>query len=263
LISIDFTRAANQNHAIKSSENINMRIGILQTGDAPEELQQQHGNYSNMFVRLLGQNHADFEFEVYRVLDGQVPDDVNLNDGWLITGSRFSAYGKQPWIPALKDFIREIVDAGLPLVGICFGHQIIAEALGGRVEKSDKGWGLGLDTYTLAPGSPIDGQEQITLNIFHQDQIVKLPPGAEIYASSDFCQYAGMVIGDQVLTIQAHPEFQTEFNRQLLEVRKTSVIPEALAHTAIEALDEQDAQQDSSRFGASISEFFKAHQIAS
>ncbi len=239
-----------------------MRIGILQTGDAPEELQQQHGNYSNMFIRLLGQNHADFEFEVYRVLDGQIPDDVNLNDGWLITGSRFSAYGKQPWIPALKSFIRNIVDAGLPLVGICFGHQIIAEALGGRVEKSDKGWGLGLDTYTLASGSPIDGKKQLTLNIFHQDQIVKLPPGAEIYASSDFCEYAGMVIGDQVLTIQAHPEFQADFNRQLLEVRKTSVIPEALAHRAIEELNEQDAQHDSNRYGANISEFFKAHRIA-
>jgi len=238
-----------------------MRIGILQTGDAPDELIEQHGNYNEMFERLLGQNHADFEFQVFRVLDGQLPDNVELNDGWLITGSRFSAYGKQPWIPALKDFIRQIVDAGQPLVGICFGHQIIAEALGGRVEKSDKGWGLGVDTYRLAPGASIDDQEQIMLNIFHQDQIVELPPGAEVYASSDFCEYAGMVIGDQVLTIQAHPEFRAEFNRQLLEARKTSVIPGDLANTAIEALREQDAQEDSDRFGAKLSDFFKSHRI--
>jgi GMP synthase-like glutamine amidotransferase len=239
-----------------------MKIGILQTGDVPEELLQQHGNYNNMFERLLGLTHAEFEFLVYRVIDGQIPDDVTDCNGWLITGSKFSVYGKQPWIPALKNLTRRIVDAGLPLAGICFGHQIIAEALGGRVEKSDKGWGLGFDTYTLTPGSPLDEQKQITLNIFHQDQIVELPPGAKVYASSDFCPYAGLVIGDQVLTIQAHPEFQTEFNRQLLEVRKSNVIPEDLAHTAIEELNQQDAQEDSDRFGIRLSEFFKSHRVS-
>lgn len=239
-----------------------MRIGILQTGDAPDELQSQHGNYSDMFVRLLGQNHAGFEFTIFRVIDGKIPDDVNLCDGWLITGSKFSAYGKQPWIPGLKAFIRQIVDAGLPLAGICFGHQIIAEALGGRVEKSDKGWGLGLDTYRIASGSPLGAQDKTTLNIFHQDQIVKLPPNAKVFAHSDFCQYAGLYIGNNVITIQAHPEFKMEFNRVLLEARKSTVIPEALAHTAIEELDAQNARTDSERFGASLSNFFLSRQIA-
>jgi GMP synthase-like glutamine amidotransferase len=239
-----------------------MIIGILQTGDVPGELLQQHGNYNNMFERLLGQTQADFEFQVYRVVDGQIPNDAGDCEGWLITGSKFSVYGKQTWVPALKNFIREIVDAKIPLVGICFGHQIIAEALGGRVEKSDKGWGLGFDTYTLAPGSSIDEQNQITLNIFHQDQIVELPPGAEVYASSNFCPYAGLLIGDRVLTIQAHPEFDTEFNRHLLEVRKTSVIPEPLAHKAIEALNEPAVLADSNRFGEWIVEFFKSLRVA-
>ncbi len=240
-----------------------MRIGILQTGDAPEELQDKHGNYNDMFVRLLGQNHAEFQFDVFRVIDSQIPHDVNLCDGWLITGSKFSAYGKQPWIPALKEFIRQIVAAGLPLIGICFGHQIIAEALGGRVEKSEKGWGLGLDTYSIAPGSALSALDHITLNIFHQDQIVKLPPNAEVFASSDFCQYAGLYIGDQVMTIQAHPEFKTEFNSELLEVRKTTVIPEAQAHTAIEELNGQKNQTDSDRFGVSLSDFFREALIKS
>ncbi len=239
-----------------------MRIGILQTGDAPEELQDQNGNYNDMFVRLLGQNDADFEFDVFRVIDGQIPDDANLCEGWLITGSKFSAYGKQPWIPGLKAFIRKIVDAGLPLVGICFGHQIIAEALGGRVEKSDKGWGLGLDTYTISPGSPLGRQDEITLNIFHQDQIVELPPGAEVFARSDFCEYAGLYIGEQIITVQAHPEFRTEFNRQLLTARKTSVIPEPLANKAIKELSKLETQTDSDRFGASLSDFFKSHRVA-
>lgn len=233
-----------------------MKIGILQTGDAPEELLQQHGNYNTMFERLLEPTHAGFEFLVYRVVDGRIPDDVTDCDGWLITGSKFSVYGKQPWIPALKTFIQKIASARIPLVGICFGHQIIAEALGGRVEKSDKGWGLGVDTYALIPGSPIDQQDQITLNIFHQDQIVALPPGAEVFASSGFCEYAGLVIGDQILTIQAHPEFSLDINRRLLEVRKSSVIPEALANDAIAVLANPDTISESDLFGAGIARFF-------
>jgi GMP synthase-like glutamine amidotransferase len=238
-----------------------MRIGILQTGDAPEELRDQHGNYNNMFVRLLGKNDVEFEFQVFRVVDSQIPDDVNLCDGWLITGSRFAAYGPQPWIPLLKDFILQIVDADLPLVGICFGHQIIAEALGGRVEKSDKGWGLGLDTYTLTADSPLGEQDKITLNVFHQDQIVELPPNAEVFASSEFCPFAGLCIGDQIMTVQAHPEFQNEFNRQLLSVRKSTVIPEPLANDAIKKLGDQDTQADSDRFGASLVDFFMSHRV--
>ncbi len=237
-----------------------MKIGILQTGDAPEELLQQHGNYNNMFEQLLGQKHDEFEFKVCRVIDGQMPGDARDCEGWLITGSKFSVYGRQPWIPALKDFIRKIVDAKIPLVGICFGHQIIAEALGGRVEKSDKGWGLGVDTYALTPGAPIDKHKQITLNIFHQDQIVALPPGAEVFASSDFCEYAGLMIGDQILTIQAHPEFSLEINRRLLEVRKSSAIPETLANEAIEVLTKPETLSESDLFASSICEFFKLHR---
>jgi GMP synthase-like glutamine amidotransferase len=237
-----------------------MRIGILQTGDVPEELQDQYGNYNNMFVRFLGKNVVDFEFQVFRVVDGQIPGDVNFCDGWLITGSRFAAYGPQPWIPPLKDFIQQIVAAGLPLVGICFGHQIIAEALGGRVEKSEKGWRLGLDTYTLTADSPLGKPDKITLNVFHQDQIVELPPNAEVFASSDFCPFAGLYIRDQIMTIQAHPEFQNEFNRQLLSVRKSTVISEPLANEAIKKLDNQDAQSDSDRFGASVVAFFMSHR---
>ena len=239
-----------------------MRIGILQTGDAPEELQAQYGNYSNMFVRLLGQHYTGLEFVVFRVIDAQIPPTVNACDGWLITGSKFSVYGSQPWIPALKAFIRDIADAGLPLAGICFGHQIIVEALGGHVEKSEKGWGLGLDTYHIAPDTLPGALDKITLNIFHQDQVVRLPPDAKVFAHSDFCEYAGLLIGEQIMTIQAHPEFERAFNHQLLEARKTSVIPEVLANEAIIELNAQEPKTDSDHFGAGLVDFFRARQTA-
>lgn len=232
-----------------------MRIGILQTGDTPEELKGQFGEYGDMFIRLLGEHDHQFEFTLYPVSNSLFPDSPEECDGWLITGSRFSAYEDQAWIHTLKALIREISETERPLIGVCFGHQLIAEALGGRVEKSHKGWGLGLDTYSLTADTPGTDAQNITLNIFHQDQIVELPPGARVFASSEFCEYAGLIIGDRIMTIQAHPEFQNDYNSQLLQARRASVVPEDQADEAIDRLRHRDAQADSKRFARLMGDF--------
>ena len=234
-----------------------MRIGILQTGDAPLELKDQFGEYGDMFVQMLDQHPNDFEYIIYRVVHQEFPDSADECDAWLITGSRHGAYEDLQWIHALKAFILEIAEIGRPLIGICFGHQIIAEALGGRVEKSDKGWGLGFDTYALTEDTPGTGSPELTLHIFHQDQVVELPPGARVFASSDFCEYAGLMIGDNIMTIQAHPEFVNEFNQQLLQARRTSVLPEGLADEAINELQKRNAIADSSQFASWMGAFLE------
>jgi len=122
-----------------------MKIGILQTGHSPAELLGDLGNYGQLFVKLL--DGQGFTFEIFDVLNMQFPDGPTDCDGWLITGSRHGAYEDLPFIPPLEDLIRAVYATDRPLVGICFGHQIIAQALGGTVEKFAGGWAVGRQTY--------------------------------------------------------------------------------------------------------------------
>lgn len=237
-----------------------MRLGILQAGVTPDDLIDKHGSYADMFIQLLDREGPFFEYNVYTVCDNEMPQSVDECDGWLMTGSKFSAYDDLGWIAPLEIFVRDIHRAKLPLIGVCFGHQLIAQALGGRVEKSVKGWGLGLDTYHFSEDSPLqlNGDNRCTLHIFHQDQVVELPPETDVYAQSEFCEYAGLSIGDKTLTIQAHPEFPDRYNYDLLQARKLSVVPEALANAAMLMLDQSDRNIDSARFGRWMSAFLRS-----
>ncbi|WP_432447993.1 type 1 glutamine amidotransferase [Aliiroseovarius marinus] len=223
-----------------------MRIGILQAGHSPDELRDSVGDYGEMFTRLLD-GHG-FEFEIYSVVDNQFPSGVSDADGWLITGSKHGAYEEHGWIPLLEDLIRDIKATGQPLVGVCFGHQIIAQALGGKVEKFAGGWSVGRTEYDFGDG------ETMKLNAWHQDQVTQLPEGAEVIASTDFCANAALVYGDQILTIQPHPEFTSELVSGLIEHRGRGNVPEALLNNAQAQLNDTT---DNARFAARMAEVLK------
>ncbi len=222
-----------------------MLIGILQTGQAPDKLIGEMGDYPEMFQRLLA-GHG-FTFKTWRVLEGEFPPDVHAADGWLITGSRFGAYEDHPWIPPLEDFIRASYAAHVPMVGICFGHQIIAQAMGGKVEKYTKGWAVGATEYDF-------GGRKIVLNAWHQDQVVKVPEVAEVIGTNEFCASAALLYDDRAFTVQAHPEYGPAFLDGLMRVRGKGLVPDALMAAAAAKLGDP---LDNTSMAGQIATFFK------
>lgn len=222
-----------------------MKIGILQTGHAPDTLIDRTGDYDEIFARMLG-GHG-LSFQNFAVVDGQFPASAGVADGWLITGSRHGAYDGLSWIAQLEELVREIDALGLPLIGICFGHQIIAQALGGKVEKFAGGWAVGRTEYN-------QGDRILTLYAWHLDQVTRRPDGARVLASNDFCENAILAYGDTIWTIQPHPEFDAAFVDGLIRTRGRGLVPDPLLDTASAGLDGANNNAD---IAAHMVEFFK------
>lgn len=226
-----------------------MRIGILEASEVDERLHHHNRNYTEMFADLL-KGHG-FEFVKYDAYRGELPEDPRECDGWIIGASRHGVYDDLPWIAPLEDFVRAVYAAKVPLVGICFGHQIMAKALGGKVVKSDKGWGAGVQRYR----SEETGGE-IAILASHQDQVVEKPAGAKVIASSEFCEFAGLAYDGPALSYQPHPEFSREFMAGILNMRRG----QSYSHEFAEArLAEMDAALDSDWMGGRIAKFFLEH----
>ena len=202
-----------------------MRIGILKTDQVREDLVGEFGEYPDMFMALLAPVDPELEFVVYDVEQGEYPGDIDEVDAYLMTGSKSSVYEDKEWIHRLSDFVRELHEHRKKLVGICFGHQMVAHALGGRTEKSDKGWGVGAHE-ALFHRIPEwhDGEDpEFVLLVSHQDQVVETAPGTEVLAGSDFCENAVCQLGDHILTLQGHPEFIKAYSDQIMELRREQI----------------------------------------
>lgn len=214
-----------------------MKIGILKSDDVYPVLAQEYGEYPDMFINLLSKVDPNLHFVIYAVQHGEYPAHIDDVDAYLITGSKASVYDDAGWIHQLIDFVRKLHEAQKKLVGICFGHQLVAHALGGRTAKSEKGWGIGRHSYQLTEQAAefAPPGEEFSILASHQDQVVEPAEGAEILASSDFCPVAMTRVGDHILTFQGHPEFNPDYAHGLMDVRR-DLYNDTLYNQAVDSL---------------------------
>jgi GMP synthase-like glutamine amidotransferase len=196
-----------------------MRIGLLMVGHVDPKSQHIAGDYPELFSNILAP--LGIELVRYDLDEGRFPDDSAECDGWICSPSRMSTYDPVDWLPDAESLLRDIIGNERPYVGICFGHQLLAQALGGRVERSPYGWGVGVKDYEVVVRKNWmePTVDRIALIGSHQDQVTVLPPNAELLFRSDYCPLGGFAIGDRAWTLQVHPEFVPPLADHLLAGR--------------------------------------------
>jgi GMP synthase-like glutamine amidotransferase len=216
-----------------------MKVTILETGRPPGALAQIYPSYPEMFGALLNRVGESVSWSSIAVVDGALLPDPRDAGAVLITGSPAGVYDPLAWIESLRAFIRSAHAARTPMVGVCFGHQIIADALGGVVRKSEKGWGVGRHTYEIVGAAPwmADAPASLSLAASHQDQVITPPAGARTLARSAHTEHALLAWEDApILTLQGHPEFTDRFSAALYGARRGSSLTDEQADAAIESL---------------------------
>ena len=217
-----------------------MKIGILKCDSTNEIFRMEHGDYSDMFISLFQSVEPALEFETYNVILGEYPKNLQDNNVYLISGSRYGVNDGDKWIDDLERFVLELQHRKHPLIGICFGHQMIAKALGGKTELATQGWGAGVQDYQIILTEPwMEPQlEQFSILSFHKDQVTKLPENAVLIAQNDFCPYSAYYIGEWLISFQGHPELTKDYVRSLLYHRENILGREVLKN-GIKSLEQQ------------------------
>ncbi|MDR3513628.1 MAG: type 1 glutamine amidotransferase [Caulobacteraceae bacterium] len=236
-----------------------VRVGVLEAGSPPGGLAARFGSYPSMFERLLGGEGA-FEFTAFDVRSGALPTAPEACAAYVVTGSAYGVYDPEPWIGQLRDFLAASRGRAA-LVGVCFGHQIMAEAFGGKVIRSPKGWGIGLHAYQARAEEPwMEPVAAFSAPASHQDQVVVTPPGARVIAASGFSPNGMLAYDDQpAISIQLHPEFDPAYAKALIEARRGSLYAEGQAERAIASLDDPN---DCARIGGWIGAFLRRRTAA-
>ncbi|MDH4119756.1 MAG: gamma-glutamyl-gamma-aminobutyrate hydrolase family protein [Acidimicrobiia bacterium] len=223
-----------------------MRLGLLVCDHVHPDLRSIAGDYNDMFAELFSA-FGDLDLVEYDLTESRFPSSVRECDAWITTGSKRSVYENEGWIHGLADLVREFARSDVPFVGVCFGHQMMAHALGGEVRRSPNGWGVGSKVVHVPRSEPwmeVEGWRGGSFRVLnsHADQVDKLPRGAEVLGSNEHCPVSVMRLGPRMLGIQGHPEFVPEYSRRLMEVRRGRLIPETVVDAGLASLDDPPDQ---------------------
>jgi len=202
-----------------------MNIALLGCDDVPQRFRHIAGGYRDMFDALLAPHVPDLNLEWVDLYRGDMPPAPSAFDAYVCTGSRCSVYEDREWIRRLKTFVQEARREGAPFVGICFGHQMLAEALGGKVVRADYGWGIGVHDMKVVKSESwmVPERAQCRLQYMHADQVQSMPPDSTLLASSAHCPVAMFRVGERMLGIEGHPEFPAAYEEALLLARKEHI----------------------------------------
>ncbi len=233
-----------------------MKLTIIQTGEVPVPLRERFGPYRKMFETMFDGTGQGFSYDMVPVSDGApLPDPASL-EGIVLTGSPAGVYDDHAWLDPLRAFIRDAYGKRIPMLGVCFGHQIMADALGGDVRKSEKGWGLGRHTYEVKsrPGFMRTAPAALAVACSHQDQVITPPDEAEVILASDFTPNAGLAYRNgAALSFQPHPEFIDDYAVALAELRRGKA-PDNVVETAIASVATPSHSADVAGY---IGQFFR------
>ena len=233
-----------------------MKLTIIQTGEVPATLRSQFGPYRKMFETMFDGTGQGFSYEMVAVSDGEPFPDPSRLDGIVITGSAAGVYDDLSWMNPLRQFIRDAYGKRTPMLGVCFGHQIMADALGGDVRKSEKGWGLGRHKYAVRtrPDFMRSAPGMLAVACSHQDQVIVPPKEAEVIMASDFTPNAGLAYRNgAALSFQPHPEFADDYTTALVELRRGKA-PEEVVETALKSVAKPS---NSAEVAVYLGQFFK------
>lgn len=197
-----------------------MKLCILDNDFLDPAVAPTYVGYGAMFERLLRQAGAEGTFDIFNTVKGEYPASFEPYDAVLLTGSKADAFSQEPWVLTLKDKVQALLKAKKKLIGVCFGHQLIALCLGAKVGRAPQGWGAGRMSYQWLAPELAPGRDEVSLLASHQDQVFELPAGTRLLASSDFCPVAAFGIDGQVFCVQAHPEFVEDYSAFLLNKRR-------------------------------------------
>ncbi|GAA3543395.1 type 1 glutamine amidotransferase [Zobellella aerophila] len=231
-----------------------LRLCVIENGLVPEDLQGSFASYPAMIERWLVPALPEARFSQVSPVTGEPLPDPLAFDGYILTGSRHSCYEGAAWMEALLRFLQRLRELQRPVFGICFGHQIMADAYGGRTRKAEQGWGLGAQQYHYPEEGPTAG----AAFVFHQDQVVELPPEARVLGGSGHCRHGVLSYPFPALSVQYHPEFTTDYMSALAHRYAGTMLTREQADTALSSLEQLSV--DNTRSAAWVANFFRKYR---